>query len=1565
MEGVNKNHNNRFFLYDDLLKSLGEKGFSVDIEDYVVATQLKDQLLDGSITFDQYKFYLAAIICRTEEEQRELYLLFESELQKKENELHSKHQILKQEIDDKYALEAEEERLRREKRRKNVIIVLSCFLFIAIGLLLFAPVVKTDDYKVEDFGSRSMGHITTDIPIEFSIYDNPLNLPKCATHESICARLFNKVADTTHLKVRWYIDGDTVANSTINYKFKTPGKKKVMVTFGDFDTIPKMYAEFTVCEPCPVINMPEKVYRGEDARFVAESSKNKPLVWIVDGQKEPSGDNVLVKQFEKGDHHISSKTEGQQCDHVDGCDQLFTVLDRNVFKIEEEVTPLPNPEPSFSSFFYTLVLLLGLLLLFLILTLFIPDLYEKYARVLQNYLRKLNIKKSEGYLNNAKEPIFIGNKPPIGISFFNKERLIKRKESIRQLGLDFQKRIATEDSKLNLPGTIKASIKNYGLITPFYQNKNKKQCYLIMIDTSYVNSPLVKLHIFVANYLKNSQADFDVYYYYKDPLKVYRNDPDATIDISTLKDKFYESILIVFGDGYNFLDANFDEIHKPTAKEYSYWAQRVLITPIPSDDWSVSEKTLASFLHIVPADDNGLLAVFPLLQKTSYNQKVTETKEYNTYSINYVDFENIDELRNYVTNNTKEGNIPANPLFQWVCAIAVYPKITWEMILAIGASIDENIVTYENVLKICRISWVQSSLFPTQIRLELLKNLYILIEIKARKAVITLLEEESVILPETFADNERKIQLTYNKFILYAIDPKQFLKYQDVEKDFLKLYQQEKLIDLPLKVYLQGYNPMKPDEYWKSPLEINEKKNLDHLEHYYNTKTNTLSKHSIAKGIKNVLISFCLLAIVCLSAIILIGAHDLGKKTASRFVEMQSNIASLPSPWEITLIKGDCFDAYNPHKLIIMDGARIVYNENFPLKGATILLKDFQSVYGHELTVQFTSDSNEPIIKTIKAGQKITLKITSDDCMRNTEFYGNDYESYKDILETKPLQTKNFASRQIANSIIFKPEVDSAEVYKLCLDLIKKKFPLQEITMAKYFTLNEVKDANTKLLITWKKSSKKIITTERDLDLYFYGNSYPKIEIIYFPTSNNQEAKIFYDSIIKSNFKYATIKINPESTSDAEFDNPQEGMFVYNNKLLKASSALNDIALKSTGRKLKIIAEAKSDVKYNTIYVLFFKKITIRIDKTDDYQKAMNIMNEEEFWPFIDINPDKKQKTIKNNINYFYYKSKNNKLLFTEFAEELMDSLKFKRVKYKSDIKYDIEIGYDKQYDKCAVLTPNDLDDEKFDCEPISSPCIPVASNMYNYTVYFDYDKVSVRADMAIELVKIVDILKQYPTSDVEIVTYSNSGTEAYSLSLSDRRGKSVVDWLIKQGINGERMTSIGKGKTGYSSKNENCFNRSEIKINNANKSPVDNTNPNKATTPVTNPNNTESGNVINVPTGENYSAKGRFLYYGDYGNGKWPERYFKNKQGEMKFPAVGDEITSTSTVNIREQVKQYRDGDWEDPKIIGVLSKGSNVKVIKVITIAGGNFVWVEYEIKNPAPSDAQKMPIRNAVKK
>jgi len=81
--------------------------------------------------------------------------------------------------------------------------------------------------------------------------------------------------------------------------------------------------------------------------------------------------------------------------------------------------------------------------------------------------------------------------------------------------------------------------------------------------------------------------------------------------------------------------------------------------------------------------------------------------------------------------------------------------------------------------------------------------------------------------------------------------------------------------------------------------------------------------------------------------------------------------------------------------------------------------------------------------------------------------------------------------------------------------------------------------------------------------------------------------------------------------------------------------------------------------------------------------------------------------------------------------------------------------------------------------------------------IYFDFDKWDILPDAAIELNNVVDIMKKYPDMELEIGAHTDvRGSNEYNLILSKKRAKSVMNYLIGQGILENRLKSEGFGET-------------------------------------------------------------------------------------------------------------------------------------------------------------------------
>lgn len=81
--------------------------------------------------------------------------------------------------------------------------------------------------------------------------------------------------------------------------------------------------------------------------------------------------------------------------------------------------------------------------------------------------------------------------------------------------------------------------------------------------------------------------------------------------------------------------------------------------------------------------------------------------------------------------------------------------------------------------------------------------------------------------------------------------------------------------------------------------------------------------------------------------------------------------------------------------------------------------------------------------------------------------------------------------------------------------------------------------------------------------------------------------------------------------------------------------------------------------------------------------------------------------------------------------------------------------------------------------------------------IYFDLAKYNIRPDAAVELDKIVKFMKEYPTSKIDVRTHTDCrASSKYNMTLSNNRAKSVMAYIVKSGIDANRLTGRGYGET-------------------------------------------------------------------------------------------------------------------------------------------------------------------------
>ncbi|MBN8576230.1 MAG: OmpA family protein [Cytophagales bacterium] len=115
-----------------------------------------------------------------------------------------------------------------------------------------------------------------------------------------------------------------------------------------------------------------------------------------------------------------------------------------------------------------------------------------------------------------------------------------------------------------------------------------------------------------------------------------------------------------------------------------------------------------------------------------------------------------------------------------------------------------------------------------------------------------------------------------------------------------------------------------------------------------------------------------------------------------------------------------------------------------------------------------------------------------------------------------------------------------------------------------------------------------------------------------------------------------------------------------------------------------------------------------------------------------------------------------------------------------------------RNFKKDGVLTGKDIT-----LAPIEVAVVDVNTSIKLNNIFFDFDKAELKPESFPELNRIVALMKEKKTMQVEIAGHTDPvGTEAYNLGLSERRAKAVSAYLVKQGIEAARISTVFFGES-------------------------------------------------------------------------------------------------------------------------------------------------------------------------
>jgi OmpA-OmpF porin, OOP family len=141
----------------------------------------------------------------------------------------------------------------------------------------------------------------------------------------------------------------------------------------------------------------------------------------------------------------------------------------------------------------------------------------------------------------------------------------------------------------------------------------------------------------------------------------------------------------------------------------------------------------------------------------------------------------------------------------------------------------------------------------------------------------------------------------------------------------------------------------------------------------------------------------------------------------------------------------------------------------------------------------------------------------------------------------------------------------------------------------------------------------------------------------------------------------------------------------------------------------------------------------------------------------------------------------------------------------------DGKISESQNLDLRNVKADQIIDHKDFDLSPIAVAAIRENITIVLNNVFFDFDKAVLKPESFPELNRIVDLMNEKNGMQIEIAGHTDAtGPEQYNLGLSERREKSVVQYLTGKGIQKDRITAVFYGETKPADTNDTREGRSK-----------------------------------------------------------------------------------------------------------------------------------------------------------
>ena len=313
--------------------------------------------------------------------------------------------------------------------------------------------------------------------------------------------------------------------------------------------------------------------------------------------------------------------------------------------------------------------------------------------------------------------------------FFSFNESSKTREFIKKIPFLNQK-LETTTLDLSLVRTIKATIKNAGLVTPDFETRKKRPEYTILVDKKSKTDLQAQYITQIFTFFEQYNIDFKLYYFNQDIRYCSRPDSEKAIKIEEVHKHSPDDILLIFSSLNAFVGPR--GINKEYQEILKKWKYKKLFTPenlkpfhkkhqsfslIGLTPYSYSVEGLSIFIsdffqNEVPKRSNDLSHFLPnILAGSSHKwiDRYPPSEEEENYLIL--------ELKRFLGSRG----------FFWLQSLAIFPEVKNKLTSFLGRKLtntfQEPVFHPEVYKRLMRLPWLRNSYIPDWLRERLISSL--------------------------------------------------------------------------------------------------------------------------------------------------------------------------------------------------------------------------------------------------------------------------------------------------------------------------------------------------------------------------------------------------------------------------------------------------------------------------------------------------------------------------------------------------------------------------------------------------------------------------------------------------------------------------------------------------------------------------------------------------------------------------------------------------------------------------------------------------------------------------